>query len=148
MTDAQKHFKLVFGTLKQKPIIQMWPEYEVLLGYPDDPQKNQHKNKLYPQHVYDWMQRHCIWGKVPLIDNASEFEALWKGWWSVLQLDWHVIDSWLLSHEGPVKESWHDLMKSRGNGFVLILLSLLWWMMREKDKMWVVESSVAFEDVE
>jgi hypothetical protein len=55
----------------------------------------------------------------------------------------------LLSHEGPVKESWHNLMKGRGNKFVLILLSLLWWMMREKDKMWVlVECSVAFEDVE
>jgi hypothetical protein len=31
MTDAQKHFKLVFGSLKQKPIIQMWLGYEVLL---------------------------------------------------------------------------------------------------------------------
>jgi hypothetical protein len=149
MADAQKRFELVFGSPKHKPIIQMWLEYEALLGYPDDPRKNRLTNKSRPQHVYDWMQRHRIWDKAPPIDKASEFGALWKGWWSVLQPNWRVMDSWPLSREGDVKESWHDLMKGGGNGFVLILLSLSWWMMREKDETRAtVESSVAFEDVE
>jgi hypothetical protein len=60
------------------------------------------------------------------MDKSLEFGALWKGWWTVLQPKLHLIDSWPLTQEGPVKEGWENLMKGGGNGFVLVILSLSW----------------------
>jgi hypothetical protein len=149
MIDAQSRFELVFSAPKHKPIVQMWLEYEALLGYPEDQRKNRLTNKSRPQQLHDWMQRHRLWDKAPPMDKASEFGALWKGWWTVLQPEWRIIDSWPFARTGPVEEGWKSLMKGGGNGFVLVMLSLSWWMMREKDETRAtVESSAAFEDVE
>jgi hypothetical protein len=149
MIDAQRRFELVFGSPKLKPIIQMWLEYEALLGYPEDSRKTRLPNKSRPQQVSDWMQRHRLWDKAPPIDKASEFGAMWKGWWISLQPGWRIMDSWPLAQTGPVEEGWETLMKGGGNGFALILLSLSWWMMREKDETrGATESTAAFEDVQ
>ena len=49
----------------------------------------------------------------------------------------------------PTSEVWPKLLKGGGNGFALVLLSLSWWMMPEKDETRkTTESSSAFEDVE
>jgi hypothetical protein len=149
MVDAQKRFELVFASPKLKPIIQMWYEYEALLGYPEDSRKIKLTNKSRPQQVSDWMQRHRLWDKAPPIDKASEFGAMWKGWWMSLQPGWRVVDSWPFAQTGPIEEGWEALMKGGGNGFVLILLSLSWWMMRERDETrGMTESTTAFEDVQ
>src|ERR1700691_159190 len=97
------------------------------------------------------MQRHRLWDKAPPMDKASEFGATWKGWWKVLQPEWRIPDNdgdcqW--ARDGPANEGWAKLMKGGGNGFVLVLLSLSWWMMRERDETRkTVESLSAFEDV-
>jgi hypothetical protein len=149
MNDALRRFEMVFSSPKHKPIVAMWLEYERLLKYPDDARKNRLTNQSRPQQIGDWMQRHRLWDKAPPMDKSSEFGALWKGWWTVLQPEWRVVDSWPLAREGPVKEGWENLMKGGGNGFVLVILSLSWWMMKEKDETRaMVQSSVAFEDVE
>ena len=148
MLDAQRRFELVFSSEKHKPIIKMWLEYEALLGYPDDSRKNRLTNKSRPQQVYDWMQRHRLWDKAPPMDKSSEFGALWKVWWALLQPEWRIVDSLPLLRKESVYEGWVNLMKGGGNGFVLVILSLSWWMMREKDETRaIVESSAAFEDV-
>jgi hypothetical protein len=149
MNDALRRFEMVFSSPEHKPIVAMWLEYECLLEYPDDARKNRLTNQSRPQQIGDWMQRHRLWDKAPPMDKSSEFGALWKGWWTVLQPEWRVVDSWPLAREGPVKEGWENLMKGGGNGFVLVILSLSWWMMKEKDETRAtVQSSVAFEDVE
>jgi hypothetical protein len=149
MLDAQRRFELVFSSEKHKPIINMWFEYEALLGYPDDTRKNRLTNKSRPQQVYDWMQRRRLWDKAPPVDKSSEFGALWKVWWALLQPEWRVVDIGPLLCKESVHKGWGDLMKGGGNGFVLVILSLSWWMMREKDETRAtVESSAAFEDVE
>jgi hypothetical protein len=149
MLDAQRRFELVFSSEKHKPIIKMWLEYKALLGYPDDSRKNRLTNKSRPQQVYDWMQRHRLWDKAPPMDKSSEFGALWKVWWALLQPEWRIVDSLPLLRKESVNEGWENLMKGGGNGFVLVILSLSWWMMQEKDETRaIVESSAAFEDVE
>ena len=105
---------MVFSSPKHKPIVAMWLEYEHLLKYPDDTRKNRLTNQSCPQQIGDWMQRHCLWDKAPPMDKLSEFGALWKGWWTVLQPEWCVVDSWPLAREGPVKEGWENLMKGGG----------------------------------
>ena len=147
--EAQKRFEQVFRAPEHISIVQMWLEYEELLGYPEDSRKNRLTNQLRPQQVSDWMQRHRLWDKAPPMDKASEFGAQWKGWWKALQPEWRVIDSWPLARDGPVDDGWKDLMKGGGNGFVLVLLSLSWWMMREKDETRrTAESDIALEDVQ
>jgi hypothetical protein len=84
------------------------------------------------------------------MDKAAEFGALWKAWWKILQPEWRGANdgNWPLVREGPEVREWAKLMKGGGNGFVLVLLSLSWWMMRERDETRkTVESSSAFEDV-
>jgi hypothetical protein len=146
---ARTRFENVFNAPSQKPVIQLWLEFEKLLGYPED-RKIRLTKESRPQQLSDWMQRHRLWDKAPPMDKASEFGALWRGWWKVLQPEWRTAndDGWPLVREGPSSEPWAKLMKGGGNGFVLLLLSLSWWMVREKDETRrTTESSSAFEDV-
>ena len=152
MTDARKRFESVFTAANEKPIIELWLEFEELLGYPDD-RKIRLTKDLRPQQLSDWMQRHRLWDKAPPMDKASEFGAMWKAWWKTLQPEWRIPDDdphqWPLVRDLPLNEQWQKLVKGGSNGFVLILLSLTWWMMREKDESRkTVESSSAFADVQ
>ena len=150
MTDARKRFEKVFNAANQKSIVKLWLEFEKLLGYPED-RKMRLTNEMRPQQLSDWMQRHRLWDKAPQMDKASEFGAMWRGWWKVLQPDWRTPNDgdWPLVCDGPTSEGWPKLLKGGGNGFALVLLSLSWWMMREKDETRkTTESSSVFEDVE
>ena len=151
MIDARERFESVFTASNQKNIIELWLEFEELLGYPEDWKIRLTKDSR-PQQLSDWMQRHRLWDKAPPMDKASEFGATWKGWWKVLQPEWRIPDNdgdcqW--ARDGPANEGWPKLLKGGGNGFVLVLLSLSWWMMREKDETRKTDkSSSAFQDVE
>jgi hypothetical protein len=71
-----------------------------------------------------------------------------------LQPEWRIPDDdvhqWPLVRDLPQNERWQKLVKGGRNGFVLVLLSLTWWMMREKDesRKTVESSSSAFADVQ
>ena len=150
IADAQARFERVFSVPNERPIVSLWLEFEELLGHPED-RKIRLTNEARPQQVSDWMQRHRQWDKAPIMDKASEFGALWKSWWKILQPEWRTANggSWPLGREKPEVEEWTKLMKGGGNGFLLVLLSLSWWMMREKDESRkTTESSLAFEDVQ
>lgn len=151
MTEAQKRFERVFDAPNHKSIIELWLEFEKLLGYPED-RKIRLTNQSRPQQLSDWMQRHRMWDKAPPVEKASEFGATWRGWWKILQPQWRISDDECggsLVRNGPSDEKWSNLLKGGGNGFVLVLLSLSWWMMREKDESRKAEeSSSAFEDVQ
>ena len=151
MTDTRKRFKSVFTAANEKSIVELWLEFEELLGYPDD-RKIRLTKDLRPQQLSDWMQRHRLWDKAPPVDKASEFGATWKAWWKILQPEWQIPDDthpWPLVRDLPPNERWQKLVKGGRNGFVLVLLSLTWWMMREKDESRkTVESSSAFTDVQ
>jgi hypothetical protein len=151
MTDARKRFESVFTAANEKSIVELWLEFEELLGYPDD-RKIRLTKDMRPQQLSDWMQRHRLWDKAPPVDKASEFGATWKAWWKTLQPEWRIPDDdahpWPLVRDLPQNERWQKLVKGGRNGFVLVLLSLTWWMMREKDESRkTVESSSAFADV-
>ena len=152
MTDARKRFEYVFTAANEKSVVESWLEFEELLGYPDD-RKIRLTKDLRPQQLSDWMQRHRLWDKAPPMDKASEFGATWKGWWRILQPEWRIPEDdahqWPLVRDLPLNERWPKLVKGGGNGFVLVLLSLTWWMMRERDESGkTVESSSAFADVQ
>jgi hypothetical protein len=151
MTEAQKRFEKVFDAPNHKSIIELWLEFEKLLGYPED-RKIRLTNQSRPQQLSDWMQRHRMWDKAPPVEKASEFGATWRGWWKILQPQWRISDDECggsLVRNGPSDEKWPNLLKGGGNGFVLVLLSLSWWMMSEKDESRKAEeSSSAFEDVQ
>ena len=87
MTDARKRFESVFTAANEKSIVELWLEFEELLGYPND-RKIRLTKDMRPQQLSDWMQRHCLWDKVPPVDKASEFGATWKAWWKTLQPEW------------------------------------------------------------
>jgi hypothetical protein len=150
MSDAKQRFELVFAAPDHKSVVALWLQFEELLGYPVD-RKIRLTNQLRPQQLSDWMQRHRLWDKAPPVEKASEFGAVWKGWWKALQPEWRIAGdgSWPLIRDGPAGEVWSKLLKGGSNRFVLVLLSLSWWMMREKDETRkTAESSSALDDVE
>jgi hypothetical protein len=150
MEDAKRRFELVFAASNHKSVIGLWLEFEALLSYPAD-RKTRLTNQSRPQQLSDWMQRHRVWDKAPPVEKASEFGAMWRAWWKILQPEWRITDGtgWPLVRDGPAGEVWPNLLKGGGNGFVLVLLSLSWWMMRERDETRnTVESSSALADVE
>jgi hypothetical protein len=152
MTDTRQRFESVFIAANDKSVVELWLKFKELLGYPDD-WKTRLTKDLRPQQLSDWMQRHRLWNKAPPVDKASKFGATWKAWRKTLQPEWRLPNNeahqWPLVRDLPLNKQWEKLVKGGKNGFALVLLSLTWWMMREKDESRkTVESSSACVDVQ
>ena len=64
--------------------------------------------------------------KTPPIDDISAYAAQWWLWWKSIQPEWRTIDvASRPVHKGT--EAWDALQKPGKCGFVLVLLSLMWW---------------------
>lgn len=147
MVPARDALNIAFAKTDQGRIAQLWCKFELLIG------KQEGKVRLTtrgrPQQIPDWMQRHRLYDKTPLIPNPSAFGFVWRAWWKTMQPGWRVEGGeWPLSRQTAVNEAWTEIMKGGQNGFVLVLLSLSWWLAAtesEKDRQ---DCLSALEDVD
>ncbi|KAI0705720.1 hypothetical protein C8Q76DRAFT_630374, partial [Earliella scabrosa] len=81
-----------------------------------------------PQQVADWMRvlrRELT--KSPKILDEQQYADRWWGWWSSLQPTWRERGSDGRPLIGDSPGHWESLQKPGKNGFLLVLLSLVWW---------------------
>ncbi|KAI0039253.1 hypothetical protein FA95DRAFT_1479393, partial [Auriscalpium vulgare] len=67
---------------------------------------------------------------VPAIGNMQKFARQWRCWWQAMQPAWRVSggnQTWPLPREEHNDEQWTALRRGGKNGFVLVMLCLLWW---------------------
>lgn len=127
----------VFGPPQKDGIIDLWLQFEILIGYND-----MKKVKLAPQgrpwQVAEWMARRRRYDRPPPIERAADYGLSWKEWWMALQPEWRCGgNSWpLIRRDGGNQnlEGWPALLKGGENGVFLILLSASWWMQKADDE--------------
>ncbi|EIM90690.1 uncharacterized protein STEHIDRAFT_38735, partial [Stereum hirsutum FP-91666 SS1] len=82
-----------------------------------------------PSQISVWFGRRRAWGTIPPIKDVDAFEQSFKEWWSGMQPMWRIPRGkfWPLKRRNEEGERWASLMKGGPNGFVLVLISLVWW---------------------
>ena len=58
-----------------------------------------------------------------------KYTTQWHTWWITLQLAWRGA-VWPLKRTPGQTEGWDDIAKGGKNGFLIILLSLSWWVLK------------------
>jgi hypothetical protein len=76
---------------------------------------------VWPTEIGVWMKNRRPWKDVG-IANTAGFVQKWWGWWSSLQPDSRTANDMLI-----INMNWEKLKKPGRNGFLLIILSLVWW---------------------
>jgi len=74
-----------------------------------------------PTEIGAWMKNRRPWKDVEIADIAG-FVQKWWDWWSSLQPDSRTANDMPM-----IDMDWEKLKKPGRNGFLLIILSLVWW---------------------
>lgn len=86
-----------------------------------------HATTYRPGAIAFWMgHQRRDFSKTPPIDDAVEYGRQWWQWWTALQPAWRTVNNAGRPEQagtGP----WDELEKPGKCGFLLVLLSLLWW---------------------
>ncbi|KAI0308681.1 hypothetical protein OF83DRAFT_1073143, partial [Amylostereum chailletii] len=85
-----------------------------------------------PDEMGWWLKRKLIFEKPPTIASLSKFGEVFHMWWISMQPTWCGVE-WPLKQDGPVNEAWEDLTHGSSNGFVIVIIMLLWWGAQAKD---------------
>lgn len=73
-----------------------------------------------------------------------------REWWIILQPLWRrdqAKEEWPLSRNAPLKEDWESLAKGGGNGLMMFLVALGWWLGAVEDKKAAAELASVVDDV-
>ncbi|KAI0037307.1 hypothetical protein FA95DRAFT_1470623, partial [Auriscalpium vulgare] len=82
-----------------------------------------------PDEVRVWMKNGRKFDRIQGVSKVAAFGKRWRSWWSVMQPEWRraAAQPWPMVRENREDEPWDELRKGGQNGFVLILLTLVWW---------------------
>ncbi|KAI0039079.1 hypothetical protein FA95DRAFT_1577833 [Auriscalpium vulgare] len=124
LQDAFKFLATVIDEPDWKHVLQSWLTMERLLEEDttiNNPALNNDKT-IQPSVIPDWFKGGRKYYKIPRIGKAAKFTDKWYGWWR--------------------------LRKGGKNGFVLILLTIVWWTTGAKTEDDTSEVLSALEDVD
>jgi hypothetical protein len=86
------------------------------------------KGVVKPSEILYWQKAHQPW-KDQILHNKTidQFSAEWWAWWKLLQLVTHTSGTEGELLQPTAKMNGDSLHKPGRNGFLLIMLSLIWW---------------------
>jgi hypothetical protein len=79
-----------------------------------------------PEEVSWWIKRKKSINLPPPIENAAEFGATWKQWWTAMQPEWRKGEP--LVTTVPADADWTPLIHGGSNGLSLVVVALSWWV--------------------
>ena len=95
----------------------------------------------------EWIKWGRQYDKRPVIGNTTKYATQWHAWWTGLQPAWRGI-AWPLTRMSVPNKMWDKVRKGGKNGFLMILLSLGWWISAAENDIDKREVASAIEDVE
>ena len=127
MIPFRDMFSEAFRLTEHTDLAALWCEFETLLG-PQDSKKVKLTTTGRPQELADWIQRRQPLESPPPINDASMFGECWRAWWKSMQPVTRGGEGWPLERTVEVSEEWSKLLKGGLNGFMLVPLTIVWWM--------------------
>lgn len=127
MIPFRDMFSEAFRLTEHTDLAALWCKFETLLG-PQDSKKVKLTTTGRPQELADWIQRRRPLESPPPINDASMFGECWRAWWKSMQPGTRGGEGWPLERTVEVSEEWSKLLKGGLNGFMLVPLTIVWWM--------------------
>jgi hypothetical protein len=94
-----------------------------------------------------WLKNGCKYSSLSKVENISEFSKSWWAWWKDLQPEWHSMSDGSLSQHLPDHdEKWVHICKGGANGFVMLILTLAWWLVALDGNIEEDNFSIALQD--
>ena len=132
MVDAYHYFteETVDGTSTAHPrnwgdtwleCVREFVGFQWHAGFPDGGPSFPPATEVRPSEIGVWMKNRRVWRDVELADQVK-FSQQWWAWWSSLQPDSRSGDD-----KPTIDMDWAKLRKAGKNGFLLVVLSLVWW---------------------
>ena len=111
-------------------------EFQSRAGFPKSGPSFPLFTNVRPLEIANWMKNGRHWQDAHIID-VEEFARRWWAWWHLLQPKSRICDEG--DPQLPTsKMDWSDLRKPGKNGFLLIIISLVWWGKRsDQDEHWI-----------
>jgi hypothetical protein len=94
-------------------------------GFPDNGAAFPSAPGIRPPEISVWMKNRRPWKDVELVDK-DRFKKQWWAWWISLQPKTRVRDDGNNAPSPTVDMDWSSLEKHGRNGFLLIMLALVW----------------------
>ena len=111
-------------------------EFQRQAGFPESGQSFPPFTNVRPLEIAVWMKNGRHWQDADIID-VDTFGRRWWAWWNLLQPKSRIGDE--DSPQLPTSEmDWSGLRKPGKNGFLLIIISLVWWGKgSNQDEQWI-----------
>ena len=101
--------------------VQEFVDFQRRANFPDTGPSFPPATDVRPVQIATWMKNRRPWKDVE-IDDKEAFGQQWWAWWSSLQPD-----SRIRKDKPTTDMDWSKLQKPGKNGFLLIMLALVWW---------------------
>jgi hypothetical protein len=123
--------------------VQEFVNFQRGAGFPDVGPSFPPATDTRPPEIAAWMKNRRPWRDVEIAD-VEEFRRKWCTWWNSLQPSSRISETKGETLPPTVDMDWSRLQKPGKNGFLLIMLSLVWWgKASNRDEAW----STAIADV-
>ena len=107
--------------------LQSFVKFQEQSGFPDLGPSFPPSTDVRPTEIAVWMKNGRHWKDVTIAD-IEKFRQRWWVWWHSLQPESRVCDKDSLTLIPATPDSdWSSLSKPGKNGFLLIMVSLMWW---------------------
>jgi hypothetical protein len=117
--------------------LQNFIEFQRSAGFPDTGLSFPPATKIRPPEIGVWMKNRRLWKDVVILDKG-EFGRQWWDWWISLQPGSRTCTDRNNVALPTVDMDWSNLRKPGKNGFLLIMLSLVWWgKVSDTDSEWL-----------
>ncbi|KAI0039149.1 hypothetical protein FA95DRAFT_1456158, partial [Auriscalpium vulgare] len=127
--EAYVYLDKIITEPEWETVLQRWLTLERQLGSVDARVSSSVLHlKVRPSAIPAWFKDGRHYDKWPAIKNAAKFGRAWREWWTKMNPAWRVgARDWPLGRVVVAEETWPELRKGGRNGFVLVLLTLVWW---------------------
>jgi hypothetical protein len=106
--------------------LQSFFEFQRQAGFPDAGPSFPPATDKRPPEIAAWMKKGRRWKDME-IDDIETFSQQWWEWWSSLQPEQRIRNGQDSLTAARRDMDWSDLHKPGKNGFLLIMVSLVWW---------------------
>jgi hypothetical protein len=106
--------------------VQDFIEFQRGASFPDGGPSFPPATDVRPPEIAAWMKNRRPWKDVEIAD-VEEFGRKWWAWWNSLQPSSRISKNEDETLPPTVDMDWSKLQKPGKNGFLLVMLSLVWW---------------------
>jgi hypothetical protein len=79
--------------------------------------------------VQVWLKNGRKYTNMPKLTDSDAFSLSWWVWWRSLQPECRLLEDGTLGQDVPdTNEAWEKVCRGGRNGFVIIVLTLSWWI--------------------